>query len=404
MDTNNKAILLMNSTSAIGGAQKRYINLFNYISRQRNDYFLIINKSLYLEAKDENLLVSEKNVKVIDVFKKSVKVKYKIQKNKKITKKPYNDKKKFRKIRKIIWLFRKFYVWLSFAKQFRTILKKNNIDLVYGVWLGGIWSWPLKYIFNYRLIHSYNDSSLSSLSKNIFRVFDSEYWVLKNADKIDFLSEGIITRLEKKIGPIPDRKKTVTPNSFIDYTNFYPQYPKSDHVVFMSRLVEIKNPILFLDAIRIYNQKYSKQDVKFFIVGEGPLENDIRHYVFHNKLNNVFLLGSTFEPWKYLSRSKVFMSLQRDENYPSQSVLEAMACENAIIASDVGETRKLVTEEEGMLVKLDAEEIADALNELISNPKLRKKKGENARKKALEEHNIEKYSEYFFLITDKEKN
>lgn len=95
----------------------------------------------------------------------------------------------------------------------------------------------------------------------------------------------------------------------------------------------------------------------------------------------------------------IFYSIQKDNNYPSQSLMEAMACENAIIASDVGETRRLVTEDEGILVPLSAEKIADAIQFLLSNPAECYKFGTNARKKVLNEHSIENFSNYFFEIT-----
>ena len=110
-------------------------------------------------------------------------------------------------------------------------------------------------------------------------------------------------------------------------------------------------------------------------------------------------MGSISTPWEYLQKSKIFISIQQKENYPSQSLLEAMACENAIIASDVGETRLLVTENEGILVKLDAEEIADAIIKLITNTKLIERLGKNGRIKATSNHTLEKFTEYFINIT-----
>jgi glycosyltransferase involved in cell wall biosynthesis len=77
-----------------------------------------------------------------------------------------------------------------------------------------------------------------------------------------------------------------------------------------------------------------------------------------------------------------------------------MACENAIIASDVGETRLLVTENEGILVQLDAESIAEAINKLFSANGLIEKLGTNARRKVMQEQSVEKFAPYFYSITD----
>ncbi len=79
-----------------------------------------------------------------------------------------------------------------------------------------------------------------------------------------------------------------------------------------------------------------------------------------------------------------------------------MACENAIIASDVGETRLLVTEDEGILVNLNADEIANAIYKLFSSNELAERLAKNARKKAIENHNIEKFADYFYSINEKD--
>jgi glycosyltransferase involved in cell wall biosynthesis len=79
-----------------------------------------------------------------------------------------------------------------------------------------------------------------------------------------------------------------------------------------------------------------------------------------------------------------------------------MACENAIVSSDVGETRKLISEENGILVPLDSDRIAGAIKELILNPEKCGGMGYNARQKVLKEHSIQKYILYFKeLIEDK---
>jgi glycosyltransferase involved in cell wall biosynthesis len=77
-----------------------------------------------------------------------------------------------------------------------------------------------------------------------------------------------------------------------------------------------------------------------------------------------------------------------------------MACENAIIASDVGETRLLVTENEGILVDFNPQTIADAISKLFSTKGLIEKLGTNARKKVTENHTVEKYADYFYSLTN----
>ncbi|MBK7498974.1 MAG: glycosyltransferase family 4 protein [Ignavibacteriales bacterium] len=117
---------------------------------------------------------------------------------------------------------------------------------------------------------------------------------------------------------------------------------------FAARLTKIKNPELLLKAVLIMKeQKFN--DFKVYFLGEGILLQKLINEAIELKLDNVFFEGGVSDTAKYLSKCKIFISIQNDNNYPSQSLLEAMACENAIIASDVGETRKLVSEDEGFL-------------------------------------------------------
>jgi len=352
------------------------------------------------------MLIRNNNILILKLRKNSKKNKDNIQ--------SINERKHIRnnqtsnhtcKVRKFLgqtkYLIKQFWLWLFFANQFIKIVKKKNIKLVYSVWFGGIWAWPLKRILGFKLIHSYNDSSLSSISKSLFRVLSSEYWVVKYCDRIDCLSAGIVPMLEKQIGRVDKSRISVTPNSFVNYENYYPDNSKENSVVFMSRLVRIKNPILFLKAIEIANLKYNMTNINYFILGDGALKTILNDYILSNRLKNVYCKGVISMPWEYLQKSKVFVSIQQDENYPSQSLLEAMACENSIVASDVGETRLLVTENEGILVNLNEEAIAEALNKLFTTPGLIEKLGKNARKKAIENHNIIEYSKYFYSMMDR---
>jgi glycosyltransferase involved in cell wall biosynthesis len=144
----------------------------------------------------------------------------------------------------------------------------------------------------------------------------------------------------------------------------------------------------------------SKFNIRFYVIGEGELELNIREYIDKNKLENTIYCGSTLEPWKYLRKSRVFVSIQSINNYPSQSLLEAMACENAIIASDVGETKRLITENEGILVKLNPQSIAEAVYKLFNTDGLIEKCGKNARDKVIKEQSVEKFAQYFYSITE----
>ena len=225
MEKKCKAILIINLSGKYGGAEKRYITLFNHIAVERDDYFLIINNKLYDTVISDRVL---KDSKKIFIIKQNIRKVHKIRYHENYKKERKDKLRNFvgNKLEKnknflgrVKHFIKQFVLWLLFVCQFIKIIRNQHIKIIYSVWFGGIWAWPLKKILRIKLIHSYNDSSLDSINKSLFYFFDSEFWALKHADKIDFLSRDIISRLENEIGVIENDKKLITPNSFINYDN-----------------------------------------------------------------------------------------------------------------------------------------------------------------------------------------
>lgn len=403
----NKLIVLLNlSGSYKGGAQRRYLALFSHLQKNnRNDYFLLLNNTLYEECFKDHILTDTKNVI-------SIPIKYGIKLSSRITINHLNanvnfseerirDKKSafYNFLGGISSFLKQFRGWVSYSIRLMRVIKKFNIGVIYAVFTGGKWSWQIARLMKIKFIFSYNDSTANMVDHHKLKIFSSEYYPLKYADKVDFLSEGIIEKLKDKGLSFCKEKVLISPNSFVLYKNYYPEYPKNNWIVFSARLTKIKNPELLIEALSILKQRNFTEFSTYFL-GDGILLPELVKQKNEFKLENVFIIGGVSDTAEYLRKSKLFISLQRDNNYPSQSLLEAMACENAIIASDVGETRKLITEKEGVLVSLNSVAIADAIQFLLENPEECKNLGKNGRKKVLEEHNIEKYLKYFLEITN----
>ncbi len=393
------AICVINTSGNYGGAEKRVVSLFEHINSERNDFLLIINKALYDQMIEKGILSPHERALTIDIL-----FDHKSYPRSKQTKAGDIPAKKPNPIRTFLgrrkYFFKTVFQWLVFSRQLRQMLKKHNVKTVYAIWQGGIWGriWFKKQ--DVRIIYGANSNLVWHIEKNLLNRFDSQYRILRDADHVDFLSSGLVKEL-KGLMPAEDfpQSYSVSPCCFIDYRKFYPAQTKENSVVFMGRLVALKNPMLFLEAVKIFNMRYSNSgDIVFYVLGTGPEENKMKAFVGNNSIANVSFEGKVSDPQKYLRKSKVFISIQQTENYPGQALMEAMACENAVIVSDVGETRKLVAENEGILVPLDADVIAGALIELFSDEEDLKLKGENARKKVMKEHTVERFKEYFYQL------
>ena len=122
MKEKNKAILLINLTGEIGGAEKRYISLYNYIIRQRNDYYLIINNGLYENFKKNGLLNNDKNIILLKLDKDKSNLTNCAKENNKTNDsiKNKNGIKSF--FGKNKYFLRLAFKWMSFAIQIKKIL------------------------------------------------------------------------------------------------------------------------------------------------------------------------------------------------------------------------------------------------------------------------------------------
>ena len=271
-----------------------------------------------------------------------------------------------------------------------------------------------KLLFNILKLKSYNIAYITKLpclnffhlirsNKIIFATVDSNNtkkytnskifrYCLSKGLIIDSLSESIKNTID---GNLPKNKYSSqifsTPCSFIDY-NETKIDKKEKSICFASRLVDGKGVNLLLESLPIILKNHP--DTKIWILGDGPLYNTVKNFLI-NRHQISYHIGFEKFPISFFKKSLIFLSLQDKENYPSQSLLEAMACGNCVVATDVGDTHKLVDSSNGVLVHRDGTDIALAVCNLLENPLKTQSLGRNGRNKVLNEHNIPRYLKYF---------
>ncbi len=220
------------------------------------------------------------------------------------------------------------------------------------------------------------DSRLGFSSRLINRTVRPAY-------AVDCLSETIGRYVQVRCSRPADMKKVhVSPCSFIDLRKIDAEHriSRDIDVVMMARFSPEKGYSLMLETL-----PRMPRDLIVHLCGFGPEPPETsRAEVYESK-----------EPIEILSRSKIFLSLQQTENYPSQALLEAMACGCAIIATDVGETRRLLDESCAVLIPSSPDRLVEAVVSLIGDPDRCRRLGSAARRRIFEEHTLERFSEYF---------
>ncbi len=182
-------------------------------------------------------------------------------------------------------------------------------------------------------------------------------------------------------------KRVIIPNG-VNTEVFRPmkvEKPQTPVVLFVGRLVERKGVDVLIRAKRLVDKEI---DCEFWVIGKGRDEWRFRSLAgslgvkvkFCGKVPNRELP-------RYYNLSDVVVVPSKERESFGIVAAEAMACGKPVVVSDVGGLPEVVEEgKEGIVVKRNnPEELARALIALLRNPDLRKKMGENGRKKSLKE-------------------
>ena len=160
---------------------------------------------------------------------------------------------------------------------------------------------------------------------------------------------------------------------FSDTQKFF-QAEKKNVIVFASRLDYQKHPKWFVEAIGLLNNQNPTllNGWKFVLSGNGPLRDSLLEYVNENKLQNLIEFVIEGDLSKILNTSKVYVSCQDYDNFPSLAMAEAMAAGNAIIARNVGQTDLFVKHmKNGLVLEKDSPEgLANAIKFYLQNENL----------------------------------
>lgn len=135
----------------------------------------------------------------------------------------------------------------------------------------------------------------------------------------------------------------------------------------IARLDKNKNHMTFIQSLPALKEKYP--DLKYYVLGEGRLLDDLKLLVDNLGLNsNVEFVGYTRNLEKYLSNSDIFVSLSKREGLP-KSIMESMTYNLPSLLTDIRGHRDLVNHQmEGfLLVDTDIESIHKGVYDIIDN-------------------------------------
>jgi glycosyltransferase involved in cell wall biosynthesis len=183
--------------------------------------------------------------------------------------------------------------------------------------------------------------------------------------------------------------RAVVLDNFTDVQRWAPGEKDPHLVTFAARLHPEKGALLFLEAAAQLVETHP--NARFQLFGRGEQEEAVSERVRALGLTARVERGFTTDLSPHFARSSVFVSCQLHENLGSSSLLEAMASGNAVVATDVGQTRQIVDDAVGIRVPVDAGAMADALRTLLDDQERMRALGAAARERVLEQYGPQPY-------------
>jgi glycosyltransferase involved in cell wall biosynthesis len=264
------------------------------------------------------------------------------------------------------------------AVQLRRLLRADRVDLVHAwLFIANAYGWTAQLGRHFPLITSARNCKrqgrwLDALNR---RAFAASAAVIVNSRQVQ-------RYIEREYGAPPGRI-VVIPNA-IDLERFRPQPrpPGSRTVVMVGRLVQQKNPLLFVAAAAALHARMP--DTRFVLVGDGPLRGRIQAAVDAAGLGAACTLAGERDDVQALLRQADLFWLTSDWEGLPNAVIEALACGLPVVATHVGGAGDLLEDGcEGFLVAPgDRDALVARSLEIFSDPALQARMRAAARARA----------------------
>jgi glycosyltransferase involved in cell wall biosynthesis len=249
----------------------------------------------------------------------------------------------------------------------------------------GLWKSPLRTVLD-RMLNGITDLRIC-VSRDILEIRARREGTPR--DKLEYLPNGVDLALFESAA----RSKQDVMREF--------GWASSDPlVVSVGRLVEEKNYPLLVDSIAAVRERIPT--IRCVIAGKGRRREEIDSRIREAGLGgNVRLAGSRSDIVDLLHAADVFVLPSLREGFPV-SLIEAMACGKAIVATDVGGIPDAISDgENGILVEPgDARPLTEAIQKLLADRALTERLGRAALATAGEKfslrHTVQRTKEIYF--------
>ena len=162
----------------------------------------------------------------------------------------------------------------------------------------------------------------------------------------------------------------------------FPKDEKRICITMVANFFREKDHRTAIESFRLFSAKYANSLLT--LAGEGEERTRVEGWAREMGLQNVVFAGEVEDIKALLARTDIFILSSLSEGF-GIAVVEAMAMELPVVASDVGGMREIITHEvDGVLVPpKDPGALFKALDKLVRQPMLRESIGKKARERVV---------------------
>lgn len=336
-----RKILMFGYTLDMGGAEKALVDTLNFlIDKFEIDLYLLEKKGVLLEKVPKNVNIHQIKENIFSyIFFRFV---------------PFFRKRKINKIAN-----KKDYDCVIGYMEGRcgTWVADINKDLKKIAWIhNDVFKFDIG-IKEKEIIDTYNKiDKIIVVSKHSQESFCKKYHISKSKVKViyNLIDEKEILS-QSKLNKIKKNKFTF---------------------VYVAKMREQKRHDRLIEAAKILKEKGYNFEV--WLIGDGPLEQDVRELIVKNNLTNcVKMLGLKTNPYPYMKAADYFVLASDYEGYPI-CLLEALLLKTKIITTNVSGAKEMLKDNKyGIIVDVSTDALVKKMAEVMDNPKISQKLDEN---------------------------
>lgn len=188
-----------------------------------------------------------------------------------------------------------------------------------------------------------------------------------NPEKIVVIHNGVNTDIFSPVGDVSDKKK----------------------ILWIGKYVPGKGAEYLINGFQLFSKNHP--DYQLVMVGRGPLKDKCIELIQELGITDKIVLKD-FVPNndlpQYYRESRIFVLPSLEEGVP-RTILEAMSCGVPVVCTRLPQLVDIVSGSGLLVPTKDPQAIADALSQIVSDPALSRRLGENGRKSVLSDYSWE---------------